>query len=194
MVDRKAVPVSLVRSALARVNNTSTILFASLPSVVWIRIEGKGSFEISAQLREFVTRRIQGGDARFVIDLDRCSGMDSTFMGTLLGLSKEVTAKNGGLLDVVNANARNVQLLKNLGLTSILSLDERGERWLGEREEVGQQLAPSGNLPPDKQTTAKVMLEAHEALAGAQPQNDARFRDVIRYLKEDLKANEASLS
>lgn len=189
MVDHKAVQVSLVKSALARVNSNTTILFASLPSVVWIRIEGKGSFEISAQLREFVTRRIKAGDSRFVLDLDRCSGMDSTFMGTLLGLSKEVTALEDGLLDVVNANARNVQLLKNLGLTSILSLDERGERWLGERDDVGQELTPSDSAPPDKQTTAKVMLDAHEALAEAQPQNDARFRDVIRYLKEDLKAN-----
>lgn len=33
------------------------------------------------------------------------------------------------------------------------------------------------------------MLEAHEALADAQPENAARFEDVIHFLKKDLKVN-----
>lgn len=161
--------------------------------MVWIRIEGKGFFEISGQLRDFISHRISKGDRQFVLDLDQCSGMDSTFMGTLLGISKEVMAIDGGVLDVVNANTRNVQLLTNLGLTNIISLDEKNERWQTERRQVGQELAPcEAESPPDKQSTANVMLEAHEALAKAQPENEARFRDVIHYLKEDLKANESA--
>ena len=194
MVDPAAVPINLTgpQVALPRVNTTSPILFVSLPSVVWIRIEGKGSFEISGQLRKFVTRRVQLGDKRFVLDLDRCPGMDSTFMGTLLGISKEATAVDEGLLDVVNAITRNIQLLKNLGLTSMLSLDEHGERWKEEREQVNSKLVPcDGDAAQDKQATAAVMLEAHEALAGARPENVARFEDVIHYLKEDLKAHAA---
>ena len=162
----------------------SPILFASLFSVVWIRIEGKGSFGISGQLREFVRRKIQLGEKRFVLDLDRCPGMDSTFMGTLLGISKDVAAVAGGLLDVVNANARNLQLLRNLGLTSMLSLDERGERWSGERQQVSQHLTPCESVALDERGRAQVALEAHEALAQARPENAARFEDVIHYLKE----------
>lgn len=110
-------------------------------------------------------------------------------MGTMLGISKQVAAIESGLLDVVNANARNIQLLKNLGLTSMISLDEQGERWRQERDQVGQQLSAADSEALDKQATAAVMLEAHEALADAQPENVARFQDVIHYLKEDLKAN-----
>jgi len=165
------------------------MLFASLPHVVWIRIDGKGSFEISGQLRDFVMRKIGTGSAQFVIDLDRCTGMDSTFMGTLLGISKEVARTTSGLLDVVNANGRNVQLLKNLGLTSILSVDEKAERWITERQQLGQELSACDSVKLDKQATANIMLEAHEALAGAQPENAARFEDVIHFLKKDLKVN-----
>lgn len=115
-------------------------------------------------------------------------------MGTLLGISKDVSDVDAGLLDVVNANARNIQLLKNLGLTSMLSLDEKGERWATEREQVKAQLvAPYEDAKPlDKEATASMMLEAHEALAEAQPENALRFQDVIHFLKEDLKANQAS--
>jgi anti-sigma B factor antagonist len=174
------------------VKTASPILFANLATVVWIRIDAKGSFEISAQLRDFVTRKIELGKTRFVLDLDRSPGMDSTFMGTLLGISKEVSSKPEGLLDVVNANARNVQLLKNLGLTSMLSLDEKGERWNEERRQVGCILAPCDESPQSKRATAHIMLEAHEALADAQPENAARFEDVIHFLKADLQATSAS--
>ena len=167
------------------------MLFASLPNVVWIRIDGKGSFEISGQLRDFVTRKIETGSAQFVIDLDRCPGMDSTFMGTLLGVSQDVAVVENGFLDVINANGRNVQLLKNLGLTRILSVDEKAERWIKERQQLGQGLTPCDSVKLDKQGTASVMLEAHEALANAQPENAARFQDVIHFLKKDLNANAA---
>ena len=165
------------------------MLFASLPNVVWIRIDGKGSFEISGQLRDFVARKIEFGSVQFVIDLDRCPGMDSTFMGTLLGISQDVAVVEKGLLDVVNANGRNVQLLKNLGLTSILSLDEKAERWITERQQLGQELSPCDSVPLDKEATAIIMLEAHKALANAQPENAARFEDVIHFLSKDLNGS-----
>ncbi len=172
---------------------SSPIQFAQLPTVVWIRIDGKGHFEICGQLREFITQRIAAGDRQFVLDLDQCPGMDSTFMGILLGISKQISKIENGVMDVVNANARNVQLLQNLGLTSLISLDEKNERWASERRQVNQQLQPGELGPaPDKEDTANLMLEAHEALAEARPENAARFQDVIHYLKKDLKVDEAS--
>ncbi len=169
----------------------SPILFAKVSDLIWIRVDGKGSFEISGQLQDFVTRMIQLGHRRFVLDLDRCQGMDSTFMGGLLGISKEIGKIEGGLFDLVNVNGRNLQLLRNLGLTSFLTVDEEGERWLSERSQVSQSLEPCKENAerPDKHATAEVMLAAHEALAAAQPENAARFEDVIRYLKEDLNTS-----
>lgn len=169
------------------------MLFASLAHVVWIRVDCKGSFKISGQLRDFVMRQVADGNYRFVVDLDRCSGMDSTFMGTLLGVSRDVTAASeDGLLDIVNANGRNLQLLKNLGLTNVLSVDEHAERWHDERKHIGQGLSPCQEVSLDKKATADIMLVAHQALAEAQPENKARFKDVIHFLEEDLKANSSA--
>jgi hypothetical protein len=35
------------------------------------------------------------------------------------------------------------------------------------------------------------MIEAHEALVDAAPENLARFKDVLEYLKQDLRAGAA---
>jgi hypothetical protein len=35
---------------------------------------------------------------------------------------------------------------------------------------------------------AACMIEAHEALVDADPENFARFKDVLEYLKQDLRA------
>ena len=168
------------------VKSSSPILYATVGDLIWIRIEGKGSFSVSPHLKEFATRERDAGCKRFVLDLENCPGMDSTFMGTLLAISRKVAKTEDGLFDVVNANARNVQLMKNLGLDLVLSLDEKGERWHTERQRVDAYLTETPTADYDKRQTAAVMLDAHEALASAQPENEARFRDVIHYLQEDL--------
>lgn len=170
-------------------NSQSPILYAVIGDLIWIRVEGKGSFSVSPHLREFATHELSKGQARFVLDLENCQCMDSTFMGTLLAISRNVAKTDNGLFDVINANTRNVQLMKNLGLDLVLSVDEHGERWGEQRKEIDQYLTESEMANYGKRETAAVMLDAHEALATAQPENAARFRDVIHYLQEDLASN-----
>ena len=173
-------------------NSSSPIRYATLGDLIWIRVEGKGSFSVSPHLREFATRELAADRVRFVLDLENCPGMDSTFMGTLLAISRQVAKHEQGLFDVINANARNVQLMKNLGLDLVLSVDEQGERWANERLQVDQLLTETNVRHFGKRETAAVMLDAHEELAAAQPENVDRFRDVIHYLQKDLAPNSSS--
>jgi hypothetical protein len=43
---------------------------------------------------------------------------------------------------------------------------------------------PGGST--DKTTQAETMLEAHEELVEANPENAAKFKDVLEFLKQDL--------
>ena len=62
-------------------------IFAKLfESYVWIRPEGRGTFLESTIIKNFVERSVADGVSNFVIDLEACPGMDSTFMGMLAGL------------------------------------------------------------------------------------------------------------
>jgi len=101
---------------------------------VWVRVEGKGSFLNSGNLKEFAQEMVNRGYREFVIDLEHCAMMDSTFMGTMAGVSG------------------------------------------------------AGVEPPaeSKKDQAQTILEAHEALCQAAPENFLRFKDVLDYLKQDL--------
>ena len=54
---------------------------------VWVRVEGKGSFLNSGNFKEFAREMVNRGYREFVVDLDNCAMMDSTFMGTMAGVA-----------------------------------------------------------------------------------------------------------
>lgn len=129
------------------------------------------------------------GSRTFVIDLDRCPMMDSTFMGTLTGAALNLTESGGGTIAVVNANTRNQQLLSNLGLDSLLEVDEDNTQWVPQKAEVASALQVyecEAQVSKDQQ--AIHVLAAHQALCQANEANAVRFQDVIGFLKKDVSA------
>jgi hypothetical protein len=124
----------------------------------------------------------------FVIDLERCPTMDSTFMGTLTGAVSRLNEAGGGQVAVVNVNARNQQLLSTLGLDSLLEVDPDGQEWTKLKAEALPALAAFElDSSVTKQEQAEHVLAAHEALCDANPTNKVRFQDVIGYLKNEAK-------
>ncbi len=145
---------------------------------IWVRVEGKGSFSNATGLKQFGKEMTNRGFRQFVIDLQRCTVMDSTFMGTLAGMSLRLRELGSGQISVVNLNDRNRDLLVGLGLDRFFNMGPVPEG------PVMQQVLPSTN--DDKHTRAETMLEAHEAVVAANPANEAKFKDVLEYLKQDL--------
>jgi hypothetical protein len=45
------------------------------------------------------------------------------------------------------------------------------------------------NCRPDKATEALTMLEAHEAVVAANPENEVKFRDVIDFLRQNVEVD-----
>jgi len=162
------------------VSTPSNILVGCSKKVVWVRVEGKGSFLNSAGLKEFARAMINRGYREFVVDLHNCPVMDSTFMGTLAGIALRLREIGQGALHVTNLNERNSELLRNLGLDQLFAIDLCG---LTEPSGTAQSLEAEA---PGKQDQARTMLEAHEALVEASPGNLTKFKDVLEYLKQDL--------
>lgn len=124
------------------------------------------------------------GHREFVVDLKNCPVMDSTFMGTLAGIALRLREIGQGNLHVINLNERNDDLLRNLGLDQLFSIDLCGvDRLEGNIAAP----APIDAAAADRSAQAKTMLEAHEALVKADPGNMTKFKDVLEYLKQDLK-------
>jgi anti-anti-sigma factor len=159
----------------------ATVSVACFSPEVWIRVEGRGNFQSSGSLKKFVHAMIQRGHREFIVDLGTCDHMDSTFMGTLTGISQNLRELGQGSLRTVNVSPRNVELLENLGLDHLFGVEPVGTSPMIPAEPNAAMLA----LPHETQLEKEVILEAHEALAASSALNAERFRDVLEYLRHD---------
>ncbi len=173
-------------------NPPSTILVGQIGSVFCLRVEGIGCFQNSISIKSAVQSRIKAGVRNFVFDLDRCPMMDSTFLGTLTGVARDLRDCGGGRVTVLNVNARNQQLLTSLGLDHVLEVDVTGEAWSEERRQATSELAQCAAAPEIcKAEQASHVLEAHQALSEANAANAGRFRDVIDFLEKEVGRKQA---
>jgi hypothetical protein len=111
--------------------------------------------------------------------------MDSTFMGTLASIALKSRAEGSGGLHIVNLNERNQDLLCNLGLDQLMQLDSPQ---IGSGLN-GQAVPLETATRPDKAAEARTMLEAHEAVVAVNPENEAKFKDVLDFLRQNVEAN-----
>jgi anti-sigma B factor antagonist len=151
---------------------------------VWVKVEGKGSFLNSGNLKEFAREMLDRGYREFVIDLADCAMMDSTFMGTMASVALRLKELGRGHLHVVHCWNRSRELLSGLGLDQIFDIHTNGAT-APECEEI-ERGSTGQSRENKKQEQAQTMLEAHEALCEAAPENLFRFKDVLDYLKQDL--------
>jgi len=156
----------------------SEILVSCADRIVSIRVQGNGSSSISMTLRDFAKRMIHRGAREFIVDLHDCPMMDSTFMGTLAGISLSLTELGEGCLSVVNLNERNAESLSSLGLDQLFRVSVRAIK----NEEQALPVSTEEN----RVTRAQAMLEAHEALIKTAPENLPKFKDVVQFLEEEL--------
>ena len=143
---------------------------------VWIRVEGRGSFQNSPALRDFSRKLIEEGRRKFVVDLKNCPALDSTFMGTLAGLAIRLRDTGAGDLWVVNRNERNAELLTGLGLDPLFSDKPLCAAQPADCKEAVHH-------PADKASTREAMYDAHDACIAVDPRNADKFKDVIEHLK-----------
>jgi anti-sigma B factor antagonist len=151
---------------------------------VWVKVEGKGSFLNSGNLKEFAREMLDRGYREFVVDLADCAMMDSTFMGTMASVALRLKEIGHGHLHIVHCGNRSQQLLSGLGLDQIFDIHSDGT---GAPEcEALEQASRSQTLDSRKKEQTETILEAHEALCEAAPENIFRFKDVLDFLRQDL--------
>ncbi|PWU06804.1 MAG: anti-sigma factor antagonist [Verrucomicrobia bacterium] len=159
-----------------------SILVGCFGQEAWIRVESRGTFQNSPGLKEFSKRMLQKGFRIFVVDLEKCELMDSTFMGTLAGIALRLRDIGQGSLEVINVNDRNSNLLESLGLAQLFNVRKPGD--------ANAPPAPDAHAleeakPKNPDASREIILTAHQALVAARSENAERFRDVIEYLKQE---------
>lgn len=156
-----------------------TFLVDATSDPVAVRIEGRASFQNSACLNDFFTELIGQGKRRFVMDFLNCTSMDSTFLGVLAGVALQLRKlQPAGSLVLCRVGPRNLELVRNLGLHRLLTVD-------AETTDVNLNTNAALACTPDKSEleSARLVLSAHENLVAADEANRAKFQDVLSFLK-----------
>jgi anti-anti-sigma regulatory factor len=146
--------------------------------LVIIRPNGLGNMKVAMGLMDFTAEMLRNGYTHFVFDLSACKGLDSTFMGAMVGLAA-AAQEEGGLAAVVNASHSNVELLQIVGADKFLQL--RGDYRFEEIET--ERLAPP---PPSAARRLELVKQAHESLVDIDKRNEARFGAFLRQLSTEL--------
>jgi anti-anti-sigma factor len=169
--------------------STAVYLVDAYCDPVIVRIQGRACVTNSALLHDFLAQMSARGKTRFVVDFAGCTSMDSTFLGVLAGAAMEVRRQNPpGSLVLCRVGRRNLELLRNLGLHRLLTVDA-GDL----PAEFGQQAAPLGGTRAlGDIERARLILEAHENLVTADPGNQGKFQDVLAFLRNRIEQDSRS--
>ena len=150
-----------------------------------VKVRGRANFTASIDFDRLLKGLREKGYLCFVIELSECALMDSTFLGVLARFGKEMTegyaGADGQAVELLNPNARISELLENVGVLYLFRVSQ------------GQCASPEALEPCAHETTehsredlTRACLEAHETLMALNPGNVARFKDVAKFLAEDL--------
>ena len=150
-----------------------------------VKIQGRANFTSSIDFDAVVTQLRARGVTHFVIELSECSLMDSTFLGVLAGHGLKLLQcahdPDCPCVELRNANPRIAELLENIG---VLHLFKTSEGALAAAETL-EACAPT-SVPASRAEVTRTCLQAHELLMAINPENVARFKDVTKFLAEDL--------
>jgi anti-anti-sigma factor len=165
---------------------TARLLVWAGESLACIRIVGRANFNTAPEFKTLIAELLKQGCARFVLDLSECDLMDSTFLGVLsgFGLKQETDKSRPGdsRIELLNPNQRISELLDDLGVIHLFKICQ-GQLVLPD----SAQAQPHEPASPSREEVTRTCLEGHKTLMAISPENAARFKEVTRFLAEDLK-------
>ena len=157
----------------------TTFVVNAYQDPVMIKVSGRACFQNTGPLNDFFRRMIASGRRTFLIDFRDCTGMDSTFLGVLAGIGIELRKPHHqGSLVLCRLGERNLELVINLGLHRILTVD-RGEA----QPDAGGAFQSLGADKVNQVQQARMVLQAHENLVEVDESNREKFQDVIAFLR-----------
>jgi anti-anti-sigma regulatory factor len=157
---------------------------------VYVRVLGLGTMATAPTLKEFVDAMLKQSFRRFVIDLEKCHGVDSTFMGTLLDIA--TTAREGarpssdssdgeaGVL-LVNVDDHCRKQLQSVGLDTFIPI-RPGKASVPPGVEM-RALETRDVASPER---LKLILKAHQELVAIDARNKEKFGSFLEGLLKDL--------
>jgi anti-anti-sigma factor len=157
----------------------NTMMVARSDDAVYVRISGPGNMKICPTLQDFAKRMIVEGFRKFVVDLDDCSTMDSTFMGTLVEMASLAPPMAESLM-IINAQPHCEGLLEGLGLDNVLRIKR------GKTDMPAVELESLPEYAATQTERMRLIRRAHENLVQIDLRNEEKFGSFLRRLTKEM--------
>lgn len=154
----------------------SKIEVARSDDTVFVRVRGLGNMNNSTTFKGFVDDMVDRGYRRFIVDLARCQGVDSTFMGILLGIRMQ----GSGEVVVLNVEEHCRKQLSSVGLDKILTITA------GATETPSLAMHELDERKCSSEERMRIIRKAHENLVALDGRNRVKFGAFLDALERDL--------
>ena len=155
------------------------ILISQSHGVYKIKVEGRATFESSPPIRNLAKNLKNESIQKISVELNECTGMDSTFMGVLAMLGLEAR-KLDAKVEIYGANDENLNLLEGLGLKKLFNFVNEISTNVFDTQEWER--TGDGSV----RERAETVYEAHDTLMDVDKANIPKFEKVVDLAKKDV--------
>jgi len=147
----------------------------------FIGLSGAGSWRESQQVLDLCDRARADGETSIILDLSKCTHLDSTFLGVLHNIATSFDDAEDCRFELQNPSQALLREMSELGLTGVLMHFRHDPAPLPESMQLVEGSIPGG------EEMGRLLLWAHEALVDADPSNADRFAAVLQVLHDRAK-------
>ena len=163
--------------------NSGTVLYASHEGIAVLRFVGDIRYTITPSVERFVEQLFQQSMPKgFVIDLTETVSIDSTNLGLMARIANRMRNCRAQRVTIVSDREDINEMLTAMGFRKVFDI-------VHDSESSSEQAQVLPVLEPDKETLARIVLEAHRTLMAINRSNEEMFRDVVTALEKERETD-----
>lgn len=160
--------------------NHAEIFVSKEDNAYKVKVVGRATFAVGPTLRNLVQRIESDAENKNIsVDLAKCTGMDSTFMGILAMLALKIKEEKRSI-QIANADEANQKLLNGLGLNKIFDYVET-------KEDEQPDWKKEENKSVSMEKNAETILQAHKSLIETDTSNVEKFQKVVDQVEKEIE-------
>ena len=158
--------------------DSAKILHASQDGVHVLRFIGDIRYTLGHSLDRFLDELFAGPTPEgFVIDLTATDCIDSTNLGLLVRIAREMENHGAPRVTLISDRSDINAVLTSMALDEVFDIVTRGSAPIGGGKELPRREA-------DRESLSRTLLKAHRALMELNEHNEEIFRDVVARLEQ----------
>jgi anti-anti-sigma factor len=173
--------------------NPGQILHAERDGTHCLRLVGAVRYPLAPSLDHFLQHLFAGPTPRaFLVDLSDTDTIDSTNLGLLVKIARLMTEHHAPLVVLFSPREDITEVLVSMGFDQFFQLVTEVPDTDGKEDlRIGDNHQPIPVAESDRADLARTLLQAHRALMEMDARNEAAFRDVVRYLEQEVGKGKA---